>query len=191
MPNNQAVAHTKGQRMWHFLVAIMVVILLMFLFMMRTSSNDVKWQRTSAQGLYNKVQTGLSQVFWLWQQQGRPAYVLYKPQYAAKTYRIDMDNKGIPQIERSAKGCMAILALFVEKDFVENHFKVSIQRMKQGSSAMVPYTELSPVNDISNADSDRGVMHVLCKYEFYDFIFTYNIKNGEFRRHVFRATTVE
>ena len=139
-------------RIWHYLAVLFVVVAMLGLNVKDLILNDGKWQQVSAQGLHIKMQTGLAQIYWQWQQAGRPNNIEYHPENVATGNYIALNVAGQPQIEQSVEGCKQMLNWFVDQKVLNNQVKVS-------------------------TTIDRGVIAVdgfSCNFEYAGYMFTYN-----------------
>lgn len=166
-----------ARRSLHFMAVACVVLLLLVAFINSTMQEGSQWQVASEQGLHNKVQTELAQIYWQWQQQGRPEHIIYSPEQAknmfyqpqgeAIEYRIQMSSLGVPIIASTIDGCKEFMTWFVEQNVLQNQIKVSIQRLL-----------ITPSETERTAKQDK--IQTMCQFKFFNTVYQYNVKSGEF-----------
>lgn len=135
------------------LVSVLMTVLIKHVLL-----DDTAWQQTSAQGLKNKLSTGINQVYWQWQDEGRPKQILYQPEHAATAYEIPISPQGRAVFAESEAGCTQFLFWFIDKNILEDHVITSIKKVEG----------LEP-NQAS----------VICEFRLYKFVFIYAAETGE------------
>lgn len=142
-----------GLRLWHYIAVIFIVVALIGLSIKHIFVGDSKWQQISGQGLHIKMQTGLAQIYWLWQKAGRPQQIEYKPENTDEISKIAMDQQGRPQIEQSEQGCKDMLSWFIDQKALNYQVKVSTT---------------------SNEGSIGLSRQFSCKFEYAKYVYLYN-----------------
>jgi hypothetical protein len=117
-----------------------------------------KWQQVSGQSLYIQMQTGLAQIYWQWQQAGRPQQIDYQPENADKISQIIIDKQGRPQIAQNEKGCEQMLSWFVDQKALNYRVKVSIKH---------------------NAGIILVNQDFVCRFEYAKYVYLYNTRTRQ------------
>jgi hypothetical protein len=104
----------NSPKLLHLLLCLMVVTLVFSVAVKYLFKDDAKWQQVSAQGLANQMQQGIEQMYWQWQQSGRPASIEYQPEHADHAMMIQMSSTGKPIIGHDEGACKRFLTWFVE-----------------------------------------------------------------------------
>nr|WP_136251351.1 hypothetical protein [Ningiella ruwaisensis] len=103
-------------KMWHVLVTVLVVVAIIGLTVKHIFVSEPQWQQVSAKGLKHKVSIGLEQIYWQWQNEGRPEAILYKPGHASKSVKIPVNADGRPVFSVSQENCLEFLNWFIQDD---------------------------------------------------------------------------
>jgi len=93
---------------------MMVVVLVFTVAVKYLFEDDAKWQQVSAQSLANQMEQGIKQMYWQWQQEGRPASIEYRPEHAEHAMTIKMSSTGKPIVGNEEDTCNQILTWFVK-----------------------------------------------------------------------------
>jgi hypothetical protein len=104
----------NSPKLLHLLLCFLVVVLVFTVAVKYLFKDDAKWQQVSAQGLALQMQQGIEQMYWQWQQSGRPAYIEYQSEHAEHVMTIQMSSTGKPIMGNDEGACKRILHWFVE-----------------------------------------------------------------------------
>ncbi|MFW8591801.1 hypothetical protein ACOI22_13420 [Glaciecola sp. 2405UD65-10] len=145
-------------KLWRFLVVLILIAILATVLVSQVTKDDQAWQATLAIGLKNTLSTGITQLYWQWQDKGRPSRIVYQPEHVNTTVEIDVSTSGRALFEPSDEGCATFLYWFVEQEVLENHINTSIKKYE---------------------DTDTKNVEVVCEYRLYQFVFLYFAETGE------------
>jgi hypothetical protein len=98
----------------HLLLCLMVVCLVFTVAVKYLLKDDAKWQQVSAHSLANQMEHGIKQMYWQWQQEGRPASIEYRPEHVEHAMTINMSSTGKPIVGDENDTCNQILTWFVK-----------------------------------------------------------------------------
>jgi hypothetical protein len=115
----------QSLKIWHFAMTALVVMLLVSLSVKHMFGNEPKWLRVSAKGLQQKISVGLEQIYWQWQNEGRPAEILYQPEHAQHAVAIKIRGDGTPQFEVNSDACSEFLNWFVQDVSIEHFVQIN------------------------------------------------------------------
>jgi uncharacterized membrane protein len=121
------------QRLWHYLAVVFIVVGIVGLSIKHIFVDQSKWERVSGQSLFKSLQTEITQVYWQWQQSGRPASIVYRPEHATNGKVINIDSEGRLVFEHTAEGCEEFLSWFVEQKALNYQVQVSTTLYGQSS----------------------------------------------------------
>lgn len=107
-------------------MAAFVVVTLVTLSITQIFSDDAQWEQVSAKGLQQKINVGLEQMYWQWQNEGRPNQIFYRPENTKHAFAIAMRDDGKPQFEVSIANCEKFLNWFVQDVSIDQFVSVSI-----------------------------------------------------------------
>ena len=155
-----------------FIVAVIVMLILMGLTAKHVlnDNNNATWQNLSAQGLNTKIQTGLTQMYWQWQQEGRAKQIEYRPENVKQTFIINMTNKGLPKIEMNADGCIEFLSWFVDENVLSNQLEVTTTFIERNVTKRV----------LANGNKENAKPVYICQFLYANEIFKYDLATGQF-----------
>jgi len=145
-------------KLWRFLLVVIVISVLMTVLVKHVVIDDTAWQRTSAMGLKNKLTTGINQIYWQWQEEGRPKKIAYYPEHAANSVEIPISTSGRAIFDATEDGCNRFLYWFIDKNLLEHHVNTSIKKIENRSTKQ---------------------LSVICEFSLYKFIFLYAAETGE------------
>ena len=113
-------------RHWHFAMTALVLTALVILCIRHVFSDETPWRQTIAQGVQQKISLGLEQIYWQWQNEGRPSEILYRPEHVKKAVKIPINQHGRPQFALSLDGCTEFLHWFVQDVALEQLLRVAV-----------------------------------------------------------------
>jgi len=113
-------------KLWHLAMTALVIFTLVGLSVKQLFSDDAQWEQVSAKGLQQKIQVGLEQIYWQWQNEGRPSEIVYHPENAQKAVNIAMSADGKPSFELNIDNCEKFLNWFVDDISLDQFISVSI-----------------------------------------------------------------
>lgn len=149
-------------------IAVIVMLILMTMTVKYTFEENTSWQSISAQGLNTKIQTGITQIYWQWQQQGRANTIEYKPANAKQGFVINMSNKGLPELQKSEEGCNEFLSWFVEEKVLSNQIEVTTSHI-----------ERNVTNQVTNdGTKDHVKADYVCQFLYANTLLEYDLKSG-------------
>lgn len=151
------------------IIAVIVMLILMAMTVKYTIEENTGWQSISAQGLNTKIQTGITQIYWQWQQQGRAKKIEYRPENVKQAFAINMSNKGLPELRKSKDGCNEFLSWFVEEKVLSNQIEVTTS-----------YIEREVTNQITNdgTKKDHVETDYVCQFLYANTLLEYDLKSG-------------
>jgi len=152
----------------HYISVVMLILILMAFTAKYALDDDASWQKVSAQGLHVKIQTGLSQMYWQWQQQGRANQIEYKPENVKRAFIIDMSNEGVPLVEKNEQGCKTFLSWFIEEKVLNNQLDVT-----------TTYIQETTIDLPTGAKLQREPIYS-CHFDYANKILRYDLSTGHF-----------
>jgi hypothetical protein len=150
--------------------AIVVMFILMALTAKYAFDENANWQGMSAQGLNVRIQTGITQIYWQWQQQGRAKQIEYRPENVKQAFVINMTNKGLPDVEKNEDGCNEFLSWFVDENVLSNQMEVTTNY----SERKVSHTALT------DGAKELAEPVYSCQFLYANTILEYDLKSGQF-----------
>jgi hypothetical protein len=146
---------------------------------------DAAWVAISNQGLHGKMQTGITQIYWQWQSQGRTNSIEYKPENVSQTFVINMTNDGLPLIERSQQGCLEFLYWFVDKKFLNKSVNVTttfiekrFDEVGDQSSNIALSEESAATSSLQKRDISGDLQAEFCNFQYGTKVHIYNLNSG-------------
>lgn len=149
------------KRLFSFLSAFSIILLLMVVVIKYSLDGNAGWQETSAQGLKAKMQTGLTQMYWKWQADGRAEQIQYQPENGHGSFVIPMNAQGRPQISKDINGCLQFLYWFIDEKTLNKTVNVS-----------TTFKEARTNNN--NASSDSAT----CNFQYASNTYIYDLNSG-------------
>ncbi|MGQ8366068.1 hypothetical protein [Glaciecola sp. 1036] len=140
-------------------VFTLIVILVAYAFWYRVV-REQEWQETMANGFEARVNNEISQIYWSWQQQGRPDVIDYVIGESKMTFPIVLTDKGLPLVEVSQEACLAFVSMFLDDQKLKENVKVSTTYLEH-----------------SNNKNAIGI----CHYSILNKVFAYHVETGEFK----------
>ena len=150
-------------------IAVIVMLILMAMTVKYTVEENTGWQNISAQGLNTKIQMGITQIYWQWQQQGRAHKIEYSPENVKKAFVINMTNKGLPELEKSKEGCNEFLSWFVEEKVLSNQIEVTTSYIERKVTNQAP----------NDGTKDHTEADYVCQYMYANKFLEYDLKSGQ------------
>ncbi len=129
---------------------------------------NAQWHVISAKGLQTKMQTGLTQIYWQWQQKGRPAQIEFMPENQSSVVLMTMSKQGVPVIEANKAGCEQLLSWFVDEQYRNDQINLTTTFLNRDA-----VTKLH--NHTNNAN---GASEKICKFEYAQHVFLYHLFTG-------------
>lgn len=105
----------NSPKLLHLLLCLIVVTLVFSVAVKYLFKDGARWQQVSAQGLAYHMQQGIEQMYWQWQQSGRPASIEYQPEHTDYAMTIHMSSTGKPLMGNDEGACKRMLTWFVDK----------------------------------------------------------------------------
>ncbi|MBT1451688.1 hypothetical protein KJ365_12420 [Glaciecola sp. XM2] len=102
-------------KLMHILLCLLVVAVVYSVAVKYLFKDDAKWQQVSLASLAAQMEHGIQQMYWQWQQEGRPSSIVYQPEHAEQAMVIQMNKTGIPVVGNDDKACEIVLSWFVQK----------------------------------------------------------------------------
>lgn len=153
-----------------YFVAVIVMLILMVLTAKYALDKNTNWENTSAQGLKVKIQTGLTQIYWQWQQEGRAKQIEYKPGNVKQGFVLAMTNKGLPELEKNENGCEVFLSWFIDEKVLSNQLEVTTS-----------YIERKVTNQaLSDGTKESARTVSSCQFLYANKRFKYDLDTGQF-----------
>lgn len=167
-----------ANKLWHFVAVVMLVAVLIAWLLTTMQKGSERWQKTSVNALVQKIQGDLRQMYWQWQDEGRPHSILYKPQNVERAHLVPMSLKGRPVIARNVNGCMQFMQWFIDQEHINGQLKAvfidTTQRLSEQKSQKV-----MPSKSIQELSKNIEQNQFICQYELFDFQYEYNADSGE------------
>jgi hypothetical protein len=160
---------------WRFLAAIGIIAALMLGYAKFMTNEPSDWQYVSGIGLQSKVQTGLKQMYWQWQSQGRSKTINYQPGNVDWVVVVNMNDKGLPILDGGKQGCDAFIAWFIDKRVFDSQLQMSAEFIKQDVDAPSRYLEQ---NKAVVGEEKRKLS--FCRFVLNEQIYSYYPHTGEF-----------
>lgn len=154
-----------SRKLWHFGMTAFVVVILMALSISHIFSGDAKWEQASAKGLQQKIGLGLEQIYWQWQNEGRPSEILYRPENATQAVIIKLRKDGKPEFALSHDNCRKFLNWFVQDVSLDQFVNVRVE----GSQ--------DPQKTGDSSQTNRRA----CSYTMANHSFAYDLKDAQLR----------
>lgn len=148
------------QQLWHYLAVIFIVVGVIGLTIKHIFVDQSEWERVSGESLFKSLQTDVTQVYWQWQQSGRPASIVYQPEHATSGKVINMDSEGRIQFAHNAKGCEEFLSWFVEQKALNYRVQVSTTLYGQSSQSEQSF---------------------VCQFEYASYVYLYDTNTRELK----------
>jgi hypothetical protein len=162
--------------------ALIIIFILMALTVTYTTQDDAPWQEISSKGLHGKMQTGITQIYWQWQAQGRAGSIEYWPQNAQQPFAIEMTPEGLPVVAKSERGCLQFLFWFVDEKLLNKSLNVTTTYIHRNISDIGQNLNDSQTlgNDqyMHNTDLKREFDIFVCQYQYAGNVHRYNINTG-------------
>lgn len=111
-------------KLLQFLLCLLVVVTVFSVAVKHVFDDGTKWQEVTATGLAFKMKQDLAQMYWQWQQEGRPPYIVYQPEHAQSAMKIKMQANGLPMLTKQEGTCKQVLAWFVEDAVIDVFIQV-------------------------------------------------------------------
>lgn len=160
----------SSSKLGRFVIVIIVVGILMAITVKYVFNGNDNWRNVSANGLQVKVQTGLTQIYWKWQSEGRAKQIEYQPGNVDKAFIINMTTKGLPVVERNEKGCKTFLSWFVEEKMLSKSLNVTTTFIER---------KLTNTNIPIGMNNDTSSVYI-CQFSHTKKIFNYDLITGSF-----------
>lgn len=106
-------------RMFQFVIVVAIIFILMGIFVFYLGANEKHYENQFFDNLEAKMNYEVQQIYWYWQQQGRPSLLGYKPKNKTTEMRLKMGLDGDIDIEKNADSCMRFLSGFIEQSRLE------------------------------------------------------------------------
>jgi len=151
-------------RIWQFCLAIAMILLLMTLTIDKTTAPHNAFNKVSFSGLQVKIETGLQQIYWQWQHQGRPDYIDYPLPgdiVERETIKIATNNQCLALVENSQQGCEEFISWFIDKKLLNKALQMST----------------TVVRETNELDEES----FYCKLEYANRVFMYHPQTGDLR----------
>lgn len=178
-----------SQRLFHLMCALGVIIIIMALMMQALTQKEQEWDDVSSLGLSSKMNSTLQQIYWQWQNEGRPGSILYsrgKPNSLLSsnsdkisTVKLYLSANGVLEIDKDIEGCKQLLELFIGDKYPISRLQIEVDIL---NDVELPETRRELNNLKINAISDDKVTSStlnLCKFEYADRVYFYEIDSGE------------
>ena len=166
----------NSSRLWHYFAVLFIVVAILGLSIKHIFVDANRWEKVSAQSLQEQMQKGLAQIYWHWQQSGRPDVIAYQPENAAEPAIIAMSQQGLPIVAANKKACESMLSWFVTKKAFNNQVKVSTNYSDTLNS------DTTNSDTLKNASTAKGrdipSVQDSCKFEYAGYVFIYNTSSG-------------
>lgn len=157
-----------------YVLAVAIILLLMAITVKYMLDDNAKWRDISSEGLHTKIQTGITQIYWQWQAQGRAKQIEYWPQNTEHGFTITMSDKGLPLVLPSKEGCLEFLIWFVDEKILNKSLKVTITYVGKN---LIDNDGRITGTIMQDKQSDFALS--TCKFEYAGKIHTYNINSGQ------------
>jgi hypothetical protein len=149
--------------------ALIIVLVLMVQLMKYALNEQTYWHDVSGQGLNAKIQTGLTQMYWQWQGNGRADNIEYWPQNADQAFTIQMNNKGLPVVTKDKSGCLQFLYWFIDKKLLNKSVNVTTTYIPAQAN----------VDGAGNKNMKSGIESSMCQFQYADKFYTYDLNSGQ------------
>lgn len=164
-----------------YVTAITIVFVLMALTIKYTMKSDTTWRDVSSQGLHTKIQTGLTQMYWQWQAQGRATSIEYWPQNAEQAFVINMSSTGLPVVNPDNEGCLTFLNWFVDKKILNKNVNVTITYIQKTFEEQGQSAPRSKIQGEQAKEVKGEAIHSYCQFHYAGKVHQYDITTGQLR----------
>lgn len=159
----------RTRKLLGYVSAFTVVFILMALLTKYALHDDANWHDVSGQGLNSKIQTGLTQMYWQWQGNGRANRIEYWPENAEQGFIIEMDAQGLPIVDNDERGCLQFLYWFVDEKLLNKNVNVTTTFIQTQTN----------VTGAQNKNIENGT--AMCQFQYADKFYTYDLNSGQLR----------
>jgi hypothetical protein len=133
--------------------------------------NSDAWENVGFENVQTAMEKGIAQMHWQWQFEGRPNSILYATSNVKRVERIEINNKGWPNLAQSNEACSAFLNIFAGSVVVEvGALELDVNVEKQ-LGIKVELIVLQSVNDSSELVD-------ICRYSRKGQNFEYHLGTG-------------
>jgi hypothetical protein len=154
-------------------VCVLIVIMMIAagLYKSLLGGNRDTWQNVGFENIQATMEKGLAQMHWQWQFEGRPNSILYGTSNAKRVERIEINNKGWPDLAQSNEVCSAFLNIFAGSVLLEvGALELDVNVEKQ-LGIKIELIVLQSVNDSSELVD-------ICRYSRKGQKFEYHLGTG-------------
>ncbi|PKI00499.1 hypothetical protein [Glaciecola sp. 33A] len=161
-----------SSRLFRFVCVLIVIMMIAAgLYKSLLSGNRDTWQNVGFENVQAAMEKGLAQMHWQWQFEGRPNSILYGTSNAKRVERIEINNKGWPDLAQSNGACSAFLNIFAGSVVVEvGALELDVNVEKQ-LGIKIELIVLQSVNDSSELVD-------ICRYSRKGQKFEYHLGTG-------------
>lgn len=166
-------------RLWRYLSALAVIIVLSSVLIIKLTSHKQAWERVSSDGLTHKMQTTLEQIYWQWQNEGRPKELWYVKDVKNPPITLTVNKEGVPVFDASEQGCTEVFQLFIGENYPFERVKVAISILTEQP---LPETKDGLKNlklSLIEGDTESRQKLHLCKFEYANRIYFYQLNSGK------------
>jgi hypothetical protein len=140
----------------------------MVLVIRKALNEDAHWLDVSGQGLHTKIQTGLTQIYWQWQGNGRANKIEYWPENIEYPFLIEMNDRGLPVVAKNVGGCVQFLYWFVDEKLLNKSVDVTTNYIETKYS----------INSLRNENAEDGIETAICQFEYANKVHIYDLNSG-------------
>jgi hypothetical protein len=152
-------------------VLIVIMVLATGLYKSLLGGNSDAWENVGFENVQTAMEKGIAQMHWQWQFEGRPNSILYATSNVKRVERIEINNKGWPNLAQSNEACSAFLNIFAGSVVVEvGALELDVNVEKQ-LGIKVELIVLQSVNDSSELVD-------ICRYSRKGQNFEYHLGTG-------------
>jgi hypothetical protein len=140
---------------------------------------DASWLDISSQGLHGKIQTGVTQMYWQWQGQGRTSTIEYGPENVDSPFVINMTQNGLPILQQDDAGCFEFLSWFIDKNLLNKSLNVTTTYISKSLYNNSEKTRGLSNGSESTQEAGKELNHAYCQFEYAGKFHTYDINTGQ------------